>query len=412
MRSGQAQTFFPRDEAGNQRSAPGPPLLPFQLLPETGSDMRILIIASLSKSLRNFRGALIEALGAAGHEVHCAAPELLQDRATCDWLRARTVICHDLPLARTGLSVSSDLRTLVHLFRMMRRIHPDLVLAYTIKPVIWGMIAAWLARVPRRVALITGLGYAFVGDARGRKAAIRWLVSQLYAAALRRATLVFFQNPDDRDDFARWGILPKTTKVVLVNGSGVDTDFFALSDLPDPPLRFVLIARLLRDKGIREYAEAAAYLRQTHPEMECHLVGPLDSNPEAIDESEVLAWQEAGQVAWHGRLSDVRPAIAAAHVYVLPSYREGTPRSVLEAMSMGRPIITTDAPGCRETVREGVNGFLIPVRDAEALATAMERFLLEPERVAQMGAESRRIAVEKYDVHKVNAVMFRAMGLS
>lgn len=374
--------------------------------------MRIFILASSARSLRNFRGALIESLGASGHEVHCAAPDLMEDSVTRDWLHARGVICHDLPLARTGLSVTGDLRALGHLFRMMRKLRPDLVLAYTIKPVIWGMIAAWMARVPQRVALITGLGYAFVGEARGKRAVIRQLVSRLYNAALRRATLVFFQNPDDRDDFTRWNILPKHSRVVLVNGSGVDTDYFHVADLPDPPLRFLLIARLLRDKGVREYAEAAESLRQKYPEAKFNLVGPLDPNPEAISEADIHAWQQAGHLTWHGSLDDVRPAIAATHIYVLPSYREGTPRSVLEAMSMGRPIITTDAPGCRETVRDGVNGYLVPVRDAEALAAVMERFLLGPERVALMGAEARRIAVEKYDVHKVNAVMLKAMGVS
>jgi glycosyltransferase involved in cell wall biosynthesis len=374
--------------------------------------MTFLILASSPRSLCNFRGALIEAVLERGHAAHACAPGLLSDQPTRDWLEARGVICHDAPFTRTGVNPINDLRALVQLTRLMRCVRPDVCLGYTIKPVIWGTIAAWLARVPQRVALITGLGYAFVGEARGKRALIRRIVSLLYSVALSRATLVFFQNSDDRDDFMRWGILPRDAQVVLVNGSGVDTSFFAPAGFPDPPLRFLLIARLLRDKGIREYVEAAAYLRQTHPEMECHLVGPLDSNPEAIDESEVIAWQEAGHIVWHGWLSDVRPAIAAAHVYVLPSYREGTPRSVLEATSMGRPIITTDAPGCRETVQEGVNGFLIPVRDPKALAEAMERFLLEPDIVSQMGANSRRIAKEKYDVHKVNVVMMDAMGLS
>ena len=373
--------------------------------------MRVLIVSSQPRSITNFRGALIEALVARGCDVHAAAPSLFQDTESRDWLQARGVTCHDIPLARTGLSVIGDLRALRDLHRLMRGVRPDLVLAYTVKPVIWGMVAAWLAGVPRRVALITGLGYAFVGEARGKRAVIRRLVSRLYKTALRRATLVFFQNPDDRDDFMRWGILPGDVPVVIVNGSGVDTDFFAETDLPDPPVRFLLIARLLRDKGIREYAEAAAHLRQAHPDAEFHLVGPHDSNPEAIGEAEVLAWQRAGQIIWHGRLDDVRPAIAAAGVYVLPSYREGTPRSVLEAMSMGRPVITTDAPGCRETVEDGVNGYLVPVRDADALAAAMERFLVDPDLVRRMGARSRAIAVEKYDVHKVNAVMLEAMGL-
>lgn len=374
--------------------------------------MRIFILASLPSSLSNFRGALIESLLAAGHDVYTGAPGLLEDSATCAWLRARGVRYNDVPLSRTGLSVTGDLRALMALRRMMREIGPDLVLAYTIKPVIWGMIAAWLARVPRRVALITGLGYAFVGEARGKRAMIRWLVSKLYSIALRRTSLVFFQNPDDRDDFRRWGILPARTRAILVKGSGVDTTAFAEAPIPErPPLRFLLIARLLRDKGVQEYVNAARIIRMTHPEAECHLVGPIDTNPDAIRETEVRAWQDAGYMIWHGAQSDVRPSIVASHVYVLPSYREGTPRSVLEAMSMGRPIITTDAPGCRETVEDGVNGFLVPVRDAEALADAMRKFIEAPELISQMGAQSRRIAEEKYDVRKVNAKMMEAMGL-
>ncbi len=374
--------------------------------------MRVFLLASLPRSLCNFRGPLIESLHAAGYEVHVGAPGILEDPETCGWLKERSIQYHDVPLSRTGISVRADLRALIALYRLMRKIGPELFLGYTIKPVIWGVIAAWLARVPQRIALITGLGYAFVGEARGKRAVVRWLVSRLYSIALRRASLAFFQNPDDRDDFRRWGILPAKLTTVLVNGSGVDTVAFAVAPLPKLPVRFLLIARLLRDKGVPEYAEAAKRVRQNFPDAEFHLVGPLDTNPDAISEAEIQAWQEAGHVIWHGRQSDVRPSIAAAHVYVLPSHREGTPRSVLEAMSMGRPIITTDAPGCRETVEEGVNGFLVPVRDAPALATAMERFLTEPELIVEMGRNSRRTAEKKYDVHKVNAVMMDAMGLS
>ena len=375
--------------------------------------MRIFILASLPSSLSNFRGALIDRFIDAGHEVHAGAPGIREDDVTCAWLKRRGVRYYDIPLSRTGLSITNDLRALIALRRQLRKISPDLVLAYTIKPVIWGMIAAWLARVPKRVALITGLGYAYVGKAQGKRAVIRWLVSKLYRIALTRASLVFFQNPDDRDDFRRWGILSREINAVVVSGSGVDTMAFSSAPIrKGPPLKFLLIARLLRDKGVREYVEAARIIRKNFPEAECHLIGPIDSNPSAICEAEIRAWENAGLVIWHGAQSDVRPYIAAAHVYVFPSYyREGTPRSVLEAMSMGRPIITTDAPGCRETVEDGVNGFLVPVKEAVYLAQAMERFLEAPNLVNQLGAQSRRIAVEKYDVHKVNAFMIKAMGL-
>ncbi len=372
---------------------------------------RVLIIASLASSLRNFRGPLLEALRARGHTVHAAAPELETDTETRAWLEARGVTCHAYPMARSGLSPIGDLRCFLELYRLMRQVRPDLSLGYTIKPVIWGGLAAWMARVPERVALITGLGYAFSGEAQGKRALVRKIARRLYAIALRRASLAFFQNPDDRADFERWGLLPPGLPVLVVNGSGVDTAAFAPAPLPGTPMRFLLIARLLGDKGIREYAAAAARLRKNWPGAEFHLVGPLDPNPDGIGETEVRGWQEAGHLVWQGARDDVRPALADAHVYVLPSYREGTPRTVLEAMSMGRPVITTDAPGCRETVVDGVNGFLVPPRDVDALATAMERFLIEPDLIQRMGAKSRQHATEKYDIHKVNAVMIDAMGL-
>ena len=372
---------------------------------------RVLIIASLASSLRNFRGPLLEAMIARGHTAHAAAPEMETDPETRAWLEARGVICHAYPMARSGLSPVGDLRCFLALYRLMRRVRPDLSLGYTIKPVIWGGLAAWGARVPQRVALITGLGYAFTGDARGKRAVVRRIVRRLYALSLRHATLAFFQNPDDRADFLGWGILPTGLPVQVVNGSGVDTTVFAPVPLPDAPMRFLLIARLLGDKGVREYVAAAAKLRKAWPDAEFHLVGPLDPNPDGISETEVRGWQEAGHVVWQGAREDVRPALAEAQVYVLPSYREGTPRTVLEAMSMGRPVITTDAPGCRETVEDGVNGFLVPPKDVGALATAMERFLIEPDLIHRMGAKSRQHATEKYDIHKVNAVMIDAMGL-
>lgn len=374
--------------------------------------MRILIVSSFPPSLRNFRGALIGELVRRGHDVHAAAPDLLSDRRTSDWLQSRGVVCHDVPLSRTGLDPVADIRAMLALTRLMRRIGPDIFLGYTIKPVIWGVLAARRAGVPQRVALITGLGYAFTGDARGKRAMLRSLVRRLYTTALRRATLAFFQNQDDHADFVRWGVVPPDLRVEVVNGSGVDTDAFVPVSFPEPPLRFLLIARLLGDKGIREYAAAAANLHERWPEAEFHLVGPLDPNPEGIAEPEVRGWQEAGHLIWHGALDDVRPAVASAHIYVLPSYREGTPRTVLEAMAMGRPVITTDAPGCRETVQHGVNGFLVPVRDANALAGAMERFLRDPGLIAQMGKAARQIAEARYDVRKVNSAMLDAMGIT
>jgi glycosyltransferase involved in cell wall biosynthesis len=203
--------------------------------------------------------------------------------------------------------------------------------------------------------------------------------------------------------------------VKVVNGSGVDLDKFVVKPLPDyateGAVRFLFIGRLLGDKGVREYAEAARLLQLTHQQVRCVLVGWIDSNPNAITQAELDGWVADGRIEFWGRLTDVRPAIAACSVFVLPSYREGTPRTVLEAMAMGRAIVTTDAPGCRETVIHGENGFLVPVQDSVALAEAMRRFIDEPFLHQTMGTRSRQLAEEMYDVHKVNAVMLEGMDL-
>ena len=275
-----------------------------------------------------------------------------------------------------------------------------------------GGLAARLARVPRFYALITGLGYAFTGKAKGKRAVIQALANGLYRTSLKGASGVIFQNPDDAAEFRDRGLIPAHLTPVVVNGSGVDLARFSVAPLPDGPCSFVMIARLLGDKGVREYAAAAQALRARGSEAVVHLVGGPDANADSITEAEAQAWHDDGRLIWHGRLDDVRPAIAAAHVVVLPSYyREGTPRTVLEGMAMGRAIITTDAPGCRETVIDGETGILIPPRDAAALAMAMEELASDPERTARFGAASHAYAARRYDVHMVNAAMRQAMGL-
>jgi len=372
---------------------------------------KILILGSLSSSLRNFRGPLICAFKERGLEAHVAAPELHDDGDIVAWLSDKNIHGHEVPLSRTGLSPVGDLASLKSLLALMKEVRPDYFLGYTIKPVIWGLIGAWLARVPSRVALITGLGYAFTGEAKGKRAVIQSVARGLYKFALRRSTLIFFQNPDDKSDFQRLGLLPPDVPVKVINGSGVDVDAFEVAPFPSQPIRFLLIARLLGDKGIREYAAAAKKVKERHPEVEFHLVGGLDPNPDGISEEEVKAWHSAGNLIWHGALTDVRPAIAESHVYVLPSYREGTPRTVLEAMAMGRPVITTDAPGCRETVVDGENGYLVPVKSVDALVEAMLKFIETPENIDSMGKNARQVVDAKYDVRKVNQVMLEAMGL-
>ena len=371
---------------------------------------RFLVIASFADSLLGFRAPLVEALQVKGLEVHVAAPGLPRGSPLHLQLQARGWWVHDYPLQRTGTNPLADLRSLWALWRLMLRVRPHYVLGYTIKPVIYGTLAAWLARVPRRFALITGLGYAFAEQrTRGH---LGQLVQRLYKLALARAHRVFFQNPDDVALFRQRALLASDVAVCVVNGSGVDISQFTVAPLRSDRPCFLLIARLLGAKGVREYAQAARQVRARHPEVRCLLVGWIDDNPDAIAQHELDAWVTDGLLEFLGRLDDVRSAIAECSVYVLPSYREGTPRTVLEAMAMGRAVITTDTPGCRETVVDGNNGFLIPVRDANALAAAMLKFVRQPSLMQRMGECSRQMVQDRYDVHKVNAVMLREMEIA
>ena len=369
--------------------------------------MRIVIIAGNARSLIANRGDMIRALKDQGHEVVALVPEydFLEE------VESLGIEYHLLPLRRTGINPLRDVRGLRALVRLLRRLRSDAVFSYNIKPVVYGSLAAALAGVPRRFSMITGMGYLFSGETY-RQRGLRSLASLLYRAALRYNDAVFFQNPDDRAMFESMGLLNGRARVVMTNGSGINLERFAFAEPVVEPLSFLLIGRLLQDKGIVEYVEAARALKARYPQVSFRLLGAHDANlPHALPGSVVDEWRQEGVVEYLGPTKDVRPYLSAASVYVLPSYREGTPRSVLEAMATGRPVVTTDAPGCRETVQEGVNGFLVPVKDSGALASAMERFILEPELIGSMGRESRRIAEEKYDVHEVNRVILEAMEL-
>ncbi len=370
----------------------------------------VLLIASFPDSLIKFRGPLIDALLAQGLKVHVAVPELSKDDAIYQALTIKGIKLHNIALQRTGVNPVADLRAMLQLFRLMTKLKPGMVLSYTIKPVIYGSLAAWLSRVPKRFALITGLGYAFTGQASGKRGVLKVLIQRLYRFSLGKVDKAFFQNPDDEALFRQLGILPTKVPSCIVNGSGVDLAEYHQTPLPDSP-SFLLTARLLGDKGVREYAQAAAKVKRKYPEVSFQLVGWIDDNPDAIGQQELDDWVAAGTLQYLGKLSDVRPAIANCSVYVLPSYREGTPRTVLEAMAMGRGVITTDAPGCRETVINGDNGFLVPVKAVNELENAMLLFIEQPELAVAMGIRSRKIAEAKYDVHKVNEHMLKEMGL-
>lgn len=371
--------------------------------------MHVLLLSSYAPSLVNFRGPLIRDMLSRGHRVSVGAPDIAPElRAHLELMGAQV---YDTPLERTGTRLNADLAYLTTLCRLIRRIRPDLVVTYTIKPNIWGALAAASFGI-RSAAMVTGLGYLFTetGARSGPKLRLARLVGRwLYRASTRCNSLVIFQNADDRRDFIAAGCLGDPSKARLVNGSGVDLAHFTPAPLPDAPV-FLMISRLLRTKGAEEYARAAMDVKKTHPQAEFHLVGFMDEGPDGVTHGEIDTWAAEG-LRYLGPRDDVRPDLAACQVYVLPSYREGTPRSVLEAMATGRAILTSDAPGCRETVEDGVNGYLVPVRDVAALAARMRELIEHPDKVARMAEASLAIAREKYHVDRVNGLLIKYLGL-
>jgi glycosyltransferase involved in cell wall biosynthesis len=366
---------------------------------------RVVVIAGEPRSLATIRAHFLLSLRLAGYEVHAVAPP---DAMTVRWLTEHAIHFHPLPMARAAVAPLGDALVAFRLHKKIRQLRPQMVLTWTIKPTVYGIPAALIARVPRRHAFITGLGYAFTD----RRKLLRWRIVNaaarlLYSASLRLATTVTFQNEDDREDFRSLGLLGRTPAHV-VNGSGVDLERFKVAPLPEEP-RFLLIARLLRDKGLAEYLAAARLVKAARPEACFDLVGDTDPNPSGFPLSEVEAAVMDGTIRYHGPVEDVRQLIAAARIYVLPSYREGTSRSVLEAMAMGRPVITTDAPGCRAPIVPGLNGLLVPVGDTVALAEAMIRLIDNPDEAKSMAEHSRSIAEQRYDIRHVTAHVLKIL---
>ena len=373
--------------------------------------MRIALIGNQAFSLLNFRGALIEDLVAAGAEVFAFAPDY--DAAARERVRALGAEPVDFSITRAFGNPMREVADIVRLARTLRRLGVDVCFSFIVKVTIYATLAARLAGVPRRVAMLEGLGFSFIeeeGQASRRKRLIRQAVVTLGRFSLPMAKPLIVLNPDDEEMAIRlrWA---KPENVVCLGGIGVDLDQWRPAPPVTEPVTFLLAARLLREKGIVEYVEAARRVKARHPQVRFVLLGGLDDNPGALTESEVRRWVQEGTIEWPGHVP-VQPWLAQASVYVLPSYyREGVPRSTQEAMAMSRPVITTDAPGCRETVVDGVNGFLVPVRDAEALAQRMLWFVAHPEAIGPMGAQSRRLAEERFDVREINRRLMALLGV-
>lgn len=371
--------------------------------------MRIALVDNRLTSVVNFRGPWVRELIGAGHEVYACAPAEFDDMP--GRVTALGAIHRPYPLQRTGTSPRSDLETLGALTSLFRELRPSVVVAYSIKPCVWGGLAARRAGVPRFVGVLTGMGHTFI-DSGARARVLRGIVQTLLRRGLAHADAVVVHNTDDGQLVRDHRLVPDRCPVEVTGGSGVDLEHFAATAPPPGPPTFLMVARLIREKGIYEFAEAARLVRQQHPEAVFRLVGGLDRNPSAVSEEEVRGWQAAGTLHWTGPVRDVREELARCTAYVLPSYREGCPKSVLEALSTGRAILTTDVPGCRDTVEEGVNGHLVPARDPVALARAARRLVEgHPDVPTTMGRASLERARTRFDAKQVAAVMERASGI-
>ncbi|WP_322015046.1 glycosyltransferase family 4 protein [Paraburkholderia sp. J12] len=358
------------------------------------STLRIALVCNTAWAIYTYRHGLLRALTQAGAQVIVIAP---RDR-TFEPLKAMGCRCIDLPVASKGTNPLHDLGTLRALYRRYRELKPDVVFHYTIKPNIYGSIAAWLARVPS-VAVTTGLGYVFIQKSRAAQVA-----KLLYRFAFRFPREVWFLNQDDETAFRSGNLLAHPERARLLHGEGVDLEQFAFTPLPErDTFSFVLIGRLLWDKGVGEYVEAARSLKARYPHARFQLLGPVGvDNPSAISREDVAAWEREGIVEYLGETADVRPFIEDADCVVLPSYREGVPRTLMEASAMGRPIVATDVPGCREVVEHGVNGLLCEARSAASLTGRLADMLelALPER-KKMAASGRKKIEKEFDERAV-----------
>lgn len=371
--------------------------------------MRIAVIGVYARGLLAFRGDLLRTMAQAGHAVLAITPD--HDQVVRDELREMGVRYDVVAMERNGLDPIGDLRATFALRRMLMDFGPDVTLCYAAKPVVFGSVAARMARVPTRSAMITGVG-SVLGARTGLRGRLMGLALRaLYSVSLRQDQVVFFQNRDDMSLFVGGRLVGKGQRRVLIHGSGVDLESFRPAPLPPPPVTFLFVGRLIGDKGIREFVNAARLVRAAHPDARFQVAGSPDTNPTAIGSRELEAWEAEGHVTFHGEVEDVRPLLAESHVLVLPSYGEGMPRSVLEAMAMGRPVIATDVPGCRDAVEDGRTGYLVPPRDPGSLATAMRRALESPNELESMGRAGRARAEALFDVRSVNRDILSTLGI-
>lgn len=377
--------------------------------------MKIVIIGTVASSFYGFRADLIKSLVAFHHEVYAFTSEYQKDDLPKIEALGAVVVPYDLN--RGGLNPLTDIKSTFVMARQIKDLEPDIVFSYFSKPVIFGTLAAKVAKVPKIIGMLEGLGYTFTQQPKGlgqKVKVVKAIQVALYKIALPQLDDFIVLNPDDLKDLVKkYSINIRRTHIL--GGIGLNLEKYPYQSLPSihSPINFIFIARLIKEKGIHDFIAAAKLVKQKYPESTFTVLGAIDTaNPGGLSQSQLNELVEADIINYPGQVNNVPEWIAQSHVFVLPSYyREGVPRSTQEAMAIGRPVITTDVPGCRETVINGVNGFLVEKWNPEDLAKKMIYFIENPEQIEKMGLESYKIAQEKFDAHKVNTRLLKIMGI-
>ncbi|MEY8304586.1 glycosyltransferase family 4 protein [Anaerosalibacter bizertensis] len=362
---------------------------------------KVLMCSVLAEAFYESRYELIIEFIKLGYEVILIAPE--SDDVVRKEFNRMPVKYYKINLSRTGLDPFKDYITINQIREIIAKEEPDITYAFGgAKAAIYTTIAASKEKVNGNYCMVNGLGSIFRGEG-FKNNIIKNIMTVLYKYSLSKSKGVLFQNKDDLNMFINNSIVDEG-KCIIVNGSGVNLEKFSYSPVQSNNI-FLFVGRLLRDKGIYEFVDAARVIKRKYPDVEFWIVGGYDTNPTSVKEDEIQSWVNDGIIKYFGRQKDVLPFYEHCSVFVLPSYHEGTPRTCLEAMAVGRPIITTDAPGCRETVIDGETGFLIPIKNSLELSDKIEFFISNNEMISIMGNKARKLAIEKYDVNKVNKMI-------
>ena len=376
--------------------------------------MKVVIIGTIASSFYGFRADLICTLLKKGHKVYAFTSEsTAEDLKKIEQLGAIPIT---YTLNRGGLNPLADIFATYQLAKKIKVINPDLVFSYFSKPVIFGTLAAKIAKVPRIIGMLEGLGYTFTDQPEGlskKTQLIRKIQVFLYKIVLPQLDQLIFLNPDDPKDLLEKHVI-QVKKVKVLGGIGLNLKDYPYQPLNSIhfPIKFLFIGRLLKEKGIFEFVQAAKLVKKIYPDTQFTVLGAIDHhNLGALQQTELDALISSNIIHYPGYVDNIKDWIIDSHVFVLPSYREGVPRSTQEAMAIGRAVITTDVPGCRETVINKQNGFIVPKWNSEALAEKMIYFIKNPEKIREMGDVSYQIAANKFDAEKVNQRLINILGL-